>query len=439
MRREIVRAMVCTAAAAMLLTGCKKQQTEETATGTVTESQTGGSEDAGETQSGDTTDTSADATAEPEETTEVTETEAVLGDSITSSTIEIDGHVLQFPLSYQEMMDMGFQYLGNANEKIPANTYIITEYFRLNDSKYMCYAMNFDIGEHPVSSCYIVGMTFDNTSIENPDTVINLPGNLTFGQATKEDVEAAYGDPTDTETSDTLEKYKYIQSTYSYGYLTFDTEQDGVINCVDLLNIVKPADFKESEVGDIEPDIYYTYAEPEGLSDNLFDYTVSYDGKVYKLPAPVTAFIADGWTINEAESEDVIPGGTYGNICLEKGDYTLTAEVQNYSNDPVNIRYCYVTELTADNGDGAIALECTGGIKPGMSETDLLAQLTALAVTYETDTDEGTTTYTVTDPEELVYEYDFMVKDGTLVNVDVNCEPTVNDYREAMGLQDDYE
>ena len=442
--KRVGAAMLCMGLGMIFASGCGKTNEPETTAYTtenipdadVTETDLPASVTDGETEISPTT---ADGTETQEEvpTETVVETEeAVLGELPESYTIEIDGQVLQFPMTYREMCEAGFDYLGKSNSKVPANTYVLSDYFRCNENNYICYIMNFDIGEHPLSACYVVGIFFDDGSITNTASEILLPGGITYGLAGISEIETVYGMPDRTGTTDAGNPvYYYEQDSYSVVTLTFDGETE-LLTDVDMKHFIIPDDFEESEFGEIEPDIIYTYNRPSQLSGSLFDYTLSYDGACYTLPAPVSEFVENGWTINREESEEIIPGGSFGLLYLEKDGVEFHANVRNYSNDAVKIDYCYITSLNAGPSCDT-DMELAGEIRIGMEEAALEeVLLTFDGLQYEKEEDGDEIIYRIEDPDDMTCGYTIVVTGGVITEIDAANEPSVNDYREEKGMED---
>ncbi len=101
------------------------------------------------------------------------------------------------------------------------------------------------------------------------------------------------------------------------------------------------------------------YTAPEALGTDPLTMIFALDGELYQLPAPFSAFEANGWEFAiEGEATDMIapnailPGGVY---MLQKnnGDEMITVQLHNYSGDIAEAKDCYVVSVEADTTSGA--------------------------------------------------------------------------------------
>jgi len=156
------------------------------------------------------------------------------------------------------------------------------------------------------------------------------------------------------------------------------------------------------------------YKAPAELGSDAFSGVVSVNGDVYKLPAPVSAFTDNGWTIT-AQPDSII-AGDFDYITLENGTKTLDAVIINYGEYQTIPANCVVTEITAK---GDLKAEIAGGIKIGAKAEDLdLSKFTKSDATKEEKGKDGKVT-------EVVFgtSYAFIdIKKGVTVTLIVDAE-----------------
>lgn len=79
--------------------------------------------------------------------------------------------------------------------------------------------------------------------------------------------------------------------------------ETGLLNGVSIRNLSQPEDFVASPVSQQVPAIVESYQAPQAVGESLDSFALSYAGCLYQLPAPVSAFLDNGWTLVEDDSE----------------------------------------------------------------------------------------------------------------------------------------
>lgn len=138
------------------------------------------------------------------------------------------------------------------------------------------------------------------------------------------------------------------------------------------------------------------------LSENLYDFQIQLDGEVYQFPMSYEEFLAYGWEISSAysdETEELEPN-QYDLVYFSKGDVECMAFALNLGLNTMPVSECMIGGISIDNFDwdlskGEVLLP--GGIRRGVST---LEDVTA-AYGSATDTYEGEL-YT-----SLTYEKDY--------------------------------
>ena len=268
--------------------------------------------------------------------------------------------------------------------------------------------VNLDGEKQQLGACSVGGVTLENTDKDN--MVYQLPGKITVGESTLDDVLDAYGDP-----DDRYEEKDWVYVTYEYGIykkadLVFDIE-DEVLEKAVLKN------YRDSEPEETSKDVpkeVSDYQAPEAFSENPLDFIVQFDGDFYQLPAPVSEFIKNGWKIDEEGSDTSVKAGRHGYVTLEKDGQTLYGVVNNYSKSAVPIKNSFLTNLHGDFDVTKVPIQIYRGITLGMNEESMKEALSDAK--YETKEDEeGVSYYLYADEEKRDYVRIFVDKNLKLV------------------------
>lgn len=279
----------------------------------------------------------ADATEEAAaETTEAageaTDSEIAegLGDDIYSFSMEFDGQIMKFPMTYQDFVGMGWELSSREDPdmKISTNSYGFVS-FNKGKNSVSAEVMNLGINEVGLEDSLIGGITVDGSyDIDLTSVSVKLPGGIELGKSTLDDIKAAYGDPSDTYEGDLYTKVTYEKDTYQEVELSV-FKDDNTLKKVDMENLEEPEGYDKGAVSDEIPDIVTSYETPTALGDDMLDTAVEYMGDLYSLPAPVSAFTANGWEIQDAEDTPYVEGGGIAFIDMMKNNQSIHFSVYN--------------------------------------------------------------------------------------------------------------
>lgn len=371
-------------------------------------------------------------TADAEET-ETTETaseadgEGELSDDLYSFQLKLNDVLYQFPMTYAEFTAMGWEYQDDETFEVAPNEYTPSAEFKNGDLEIYATVINLGINTVPISECLVGGIDIDQYNIEDaPDTTIEFPGGILYGEATLDDVKAAYGEPTRVYEGDL-----YTNLTYEYDYdQSFDFYIDaetGVLNQFEVENLIADEEARTAAAAEVssEPtEAVLAYTAPTELGDDLFSFTVDFAGNLYQLPAPVSVFEENGWKVKEADSDAVVPGGSFGWVTMMKDNQELSVIARNYDANAAVINNCFVTSVESSEYTTNLPLNIQKGITVGMSTADLEAALEG--VDYEKDTEsESFTYYTITGPDSSLDRVSISVnnENGTVSTLEVSYEP----------------
>ncbi len=224
-----------------------------------------------------------------------------------------------------------------------------------------------------VGECPVAGITIETASGDKPQIAVVLPKGIEKGISTQEDIVAAYGNPTN------------LYEGSSYNCLTYETEsyrnfklyvENGVLNKVEARNFVDGE--TQSPVSEDVPQYILDYEAPAELGEDITGFVVSFNGDLYKLPAPISAFVANGYAFQSAKVESVpAKDSPYGGVVLTKDNQNYKFYTRNYADVAVLPENCAVYEIEVSSYD-EYELILPGNIQKGMAKADLEALIGSL-------------------------------------------------------------
>lgn len=158
-----------------------------------------------------------------------------------------------------------------------------------------------------------------------------------------------------------------------------------------------------------------------GLSDELYDFQIQIDDKVYQFPMSYEDFVAEGWDLDDYndESEQLSPN-QYSMIYFNKGEIRCTSYAVNLGVNTITIPECLLGGISIDNFDwdteeGRILL--AGGIQRGVSTIEDIKA----AYGNPTDTYEGDLYTKLTYEKDSYCTVELMVykESGVLEDIDI--------------------
>ncbi len=344
--------------------------------------------------------------------TEVTaaETAGELSDDIYSFQLKLDGDVYQFPMSCEDFMALGWTYVEDEDVDISPNSY---SSFRFTKGNLEAYVDLFNLGLNtlPATQCSVGGMSIDAYQFKDaPETVIEFPKGLAFNVSTLDDVKAAWGEP-----SDTYEGENYTELTYEYDIyqeISFQIDAEtGVLDKFDYENLVADEEANAAAAAEVsgEPtQAVLAYEAPTELGDDIRSGVVDFAGNLYQLPAPVSVFIENGFTLKPEDSDAVVAGDYFGWFEMIKDGKEFRGTADNLDPNATTIENCFVTEVEVDSYDADLPLTLPGGISNHMSADDLMPILETLPYEMTSDSDDYTY-YTVKDKDSSDWSINIVV------------------------------
>lgn len=356
--------------------------------------------------------------------------ETGLSGDIYSFQLKIDGELYQFPMSYADFTALGWEYQDDASSELSPNSYSAAEVFKKGELEAYAKIMNLGINTVPLSECMIGGISIDTWQFQDaPDTSIELPGGIVYGVSTLEDVKAAYGEPSDTYEGDLYTKLGYEYDYYQEWELYIEKES-GVLYEIDVENMIADEatesanEAAAAQVSSEPTEEVLAYTAPEELGDDPLSFVVDYAGTLYQLPAPVSVFEENGWTIKEKDSDSIIAGKGFGWVYMMKDNQEYHTTVRNYSSNAAVLRNCFVTTVEGAEYSTNLPITIPSGITLGMSGEELLAALEGIS--YEADdSSDSYVYYTIAGESTSRERIDIVLnkEENAVTSIEVSHEP----------------
>lgn len=320
------------------------------------------------------------------------EQQTVLSDDLYSFQLEYQGELYQLPMAYSDFTEQGWVLSEYDDPEMMVGTNSYTSIgFVKGDLSIRADVINFGINEAPVEECLIGGISIDEgySDTDLSSVSIVLPKGIRMGEADLEDIKAAYGEPSDTYEGDNYVKVTYERDLYQEVELY--VYQDGqTLRQVSLRNFTEPEGFDKGTVSDETPDIVAAYTAPEKSGDSFMEPYVEYFGDLYALPAPVSAFEANGWSVLDKEDVDFVEGDGLAFVDMMKENQTMRFTVYNLTQNAVTLENCFVTELKQATYDPEVlSMKLSGNVSLGADKSQLIALAEESGCLYEDDAENG--------------------------------------------------
>lgn len=300
---------------------------------------------------------------------------AALDDDVYAFQLSIEGKVYTFPTSFAEFEAEGWKLkdASDAEGEMAPGYYDTLTLVNgpLDDQIEMtAYFLNTDINTKAITECPVAGadISLPYNANKRAPVVVAAQG-IALGTSSRADIEAAYGEPSSLYEN---EEYKTATLTYSkatYQEAKFRLEED-VLQNIQMRNFV--ASEEKGEVSDAVPEEVTNYVAPTELGDDLLSQVVEYDGDLYRLPAPISAFEANGWKVMEYRS-DYIPSkdSVVSGVTMMRNNQSMKFSLYNPTGEAILSENALVSMMPPIGGLDALVLPA--GIQKGSTSEELFA------------------------------------------------------------------
>lgn len=291
-----------------------------------------------------TADTSATQTDNSTDTTEASATAALtLSDKLEDYTFMLEGEVYQLPFAYSMLGEKGWRiYSSGYYEDTPISGKSYDTITLQKDNKQISVdILNPSGNKKELKDCNIGGIEVSGKNIPEFCIAKEIKVN-----DTEDKVREAFGSPSDSSNDE-----NYISLSYGEGNsqtrIVCDTGKDDYNDAyISLRNFVITENDEKTETSNEVPEYLSTYVAPTELGTDSASANIEIEGVVYHLPAPVSAFTANGWKISSQEED--VPSGqdkSYA-IKLTKDGKEFEAGVKNFSDYQTKPENCAINQLS---------------------------------------------------------------------------------------------
>lgn len=359
---------------------------------------------------------------EEEETTKpsgTVNTPSELSDDIYSFQVSIDGTVYQFPMWASDFAALGWEFDGTPDGTLASYEYTVAETWVKDGVEVYTNLANLTMNTLAYEDAMVAGIEFDKWNMEDCDWEIILPKGVQYGVSTRDDIIAAWGDPTSE-----YDGSMYYNMTYEYdSYQEIDLyvyKDTGVLQEIEIRNMIE-LEGGDNTVDPTVPEAVKNYQAPTELGDDLYVYNIEIEGNLYTLPFPVSALLDNGFTIKESGSNMEIGAGSYGWVELVYNNQSFSCMVDNYADYATIAENCFITSFESDEYFSNFDVTIPGGLKRGDSEKTLLDVIKNF--NYEVETSGDYTYYSIYKPDdEYGSKFDIRVKEGVIIGIEVEYD-----------------
>ncbi len=236
---------------------------------------------------------------------------------------------------------------------------------------------------------------------------INFANDIDFdmcgitAQSTKDAVSSKFGSDALSYTSDDVQ-------------ILLDYSSSGKLSSISISN--QNIEYEELRAGN-NPDLMDSYVEPISIGKDIKNPIVRLGGNLYRLPAPVSAFIKNGWTVGQGGTNLLPAGGTSSYGCmLQRDGVNIAFTVYNPFNSAEEAQKCLITSVSTDDTD---SLVLSADIEKGMKKERVQMYLSGFSHDEPTPADE-TETYIYND-KYINIELRFDMESERLIYMKESC------------------
>ncbi|RDU24344.1 hypothetical protein [Anaerosacchariphilus polymeriproducens] len=313
-----------------------------------------------------------------------------LSDDIYSFKFQYNNTVYSLPAAYSDFVANSWkceEEYTNAKVKPDLND-ISTPLINSNsETRLFAFLSNFGNSVDTIDNCHVSSIIIRSDMFDSSDTIY-LPGNIQFNKSTADDIKKAYGTPSSVFEGSRYTKYTYTYDVLSYVDLYIDSTTK-TLSEIKIDNPVAPDNIVKKPVSTETPESVSAYTAPKAQSDDFSDYICNYAGDLYQLPAPVSAFIKNGWEIDTTNTDSSDPiectnssvnAHDRGWVELKRDNKVIRARVFNSTDNAVTIENSTITMLSSDTSDldSTIPFTVSKNITLGKSKDELTKALQGL-------------------------------------------------------------
>lgn len=291
--------------------------------------------------------------------------EITMSENLYDCTFILEGDVFKLPCKLSAFTEKGWAITSTdySSDK-PINGLATDSFYVTKDGKKVeLYIVNQSGNTTRLKDCPVFAISVT----ARHGASIELAKGITLN-STLSEITSAFGTPHQSDKNERYEAILYSnESTLSAVSFDIYTEEYAEDTCIELLSY-NFADEVTTETNEELPDYIADYIAPSELGNDILSGNFKLEEGLYRLPAPVKAFLDNGWSV--ASAPEFVPAGGKDKIKLIKNQATIEVEVINFADYQTVPENCVVTNLPIYNYDNA-KIELPNGITLGMSEAKL--------------------------------------------------------------------
>ncbi len=310
---------------------------------------------------------------------------AALSENLYDFQMELCGDVITLPMKLSEFTALGWQADGDLSAvQLEPNQYSAVNRFTKDGAEVYISILNTSMEVKPATECMVGEISMDSYQAEKGGS-IRLAKGIEFGVSSRKDVEAAYGSPSSVYEGEMYYQMSYEFDSYQDVVIQVDNETK-VVSSIEMRNFVDPNP-ETAQASDEPPQSVKDYVAPTELGSDMLSFNVEYDGALYHMPAPLSAFEANGWAIKSG-GDEVVPARGDTRLELIKNNQTLRVWLYNDSDSVAYAKNCFVTGVRAGVNDTDVSITLPGGLNRDSTLEEVEAAFAGLEFTKDESSDQ---------------------------------------------------
>ncbi len=337
-----------------------------------------------------------------------------LSDDLWSYQVAINEDVYQFPMWYSDFEEKGWSFKEDSSEMLSSDDFLYCWWER-DGISVMTIIVNMSSNAKPIAESAVVGIEIDyNDAMKEKGYKIVMPGGIVLGEALKGDIIEAYGEPNNKQENDLYHCYGYTEDWYEKITFFWNTKTD-VICSVKMENRIELEGTDHSVSAEV-PDVVTAYTAPTAVGEDLYSFDIKINGNYYTLPAPVSAFVDNGYELYDHTAGDKeLAAGDFGYVTMKYNGVGYKYGAKNYADYATTIENCFIYSFDVSDHED-IELEIPLGIKCGDTEEELLSKLEGYQY-KKYDVGKVGADYVVKTRNDYISGYEFEVDSGIITKI----------------------